>query len=249
MSINLYLLLIVFFILIVTWISGLVPFVKRINNSLEFSFPSGKAFASGVFLGVGLIHMLSDSVLSFNSLNFSYPYPCLITVVTILSFLFMEHIGVSNSNNSVNICQLAVLATLMLSMHGFFEGVAIGVSRSSAMISIIFIAIIGHKWAESFSLSLTINQSKYKFIFRSVLFFLFSIMTPIGILFGNSLQKMFESSLLQPICTAIAAGTFIYMGVLHGLKHSVMLSVGDNLKKYSFIIMGFILMSIVAIWI
>jgi zinc transporter ZupT len=249
MSLNIYELMMALIILIITLISGIIPFIKRMNNPLGFSFPIGEALANGVFLGAGLIHMLGDSASDFNELHIDYPYPFLIAGATILFFLLIEHIGVSASKSSKTSSNtLAIITTIMLSIHSFFAGAALGISTSSAIAWVIFLAIIAHKWAASFALSLTINKAKLKFNLRIVLFILFSLMAPLGVLFGQGAQLYFTNPLVQPIFTAIAAGTFIYMGTLHGLERSVMVNECCNTKEYSFVIIGFTVMAIVAIW-
>ena len=47
---------------------------------------------------------------------------------------------------------------------------------------------------------------------------------------------------------AASAGTFLYLGTLHGLSRAVMVQQCCNLKQYTFVIIGFSLMAIVAIW-
>ena len=249
MSLNFYALLMAFAVLIITVISGIFPFFKRLNNPSGFSFPIGEALANGVFLGAGLIHMLGDSASDFNSLNIDYPYPFLIAGVTILFFLLMEHIGVGASkSNKTSSSTLAVIATIMLSIHSFFAGAALGIATSAALAWVVFFAIIAHKWAASFALSLTINKAKLNFNMRVLLFVVFCAMAPVGILFGQVAQSYFTNPLIEPIFTAIAAGTFIYMGTLHGLERSVLITDCCNTREYTFVIIGFTIMAVVAIW-
>ena len=236
-------------ILIVTAVSGIYPFVKKANNPSGFHFPIGDALANGVFLGAGLIHMLSDSAGNFAELNIDYPYPFLITGITILLFLLMEHVGGTLSkNNKGNLSFMAIMATIMLSIHSFFEGAALGISEELSVAFVIFLAIIAHKWAASFALAISINKTSMKFVTRLTLFTIFVLMTPLGILFGQVAQNYVSNPLVEPIFTAIAAGTFIYMGTLHGLDRSVLIKDCCNTKQYSFVIIGFTIMAVVAIW-
>ena len=236
-------------IFIMTVASGMYPFVRRFKSQSAISFPIGEALANGVFLGAGLIHMLGDSASDFNDLNIDYPYPFLIAGITILFFLLIEHISKTlSTKNTSNYTFMAVMATIMLSIHSFFAGAALGLYNSHAVAIIIFIAIIGHKWAASFALSLNINKSSFNLKFRLFLFLIFAIMSPLGILFGDAAQTYCTHTLIQPIFTAIAAGTFIYMGTLHGLDRSVMIKDCCNTKEYTFVIIGFAIMAIVAIW-
>lgn len=44
------------------------------------------------------------------------------------------------------------LLLIALSLHGFFEGVALGIQKDSQDVMFLAIAILSHKWAESFTL-------------------------------------------------------------------------------------------------
>ncbi|AEI36302.1 ZIP family metal transporter [Francisella salina] len=236
-------------ILFVTAISGIFPFVKKANNPEGFHFPIGDALASGVFLGAGLIHMLSDSAGDFSELNIDYPFPFLIAGITILLFLLLEHIGGALSkSNKGNLSFMAIMATIMLSIHSFFEGAALGLLEQLSVALVIFLAIITHKWAASFALAISINKTSLRFLARIILFIIFVFMTPLGILFGQAAHNYVSNPFVEPTFTAIAAGTFIYMGTLHGLDRSVLVKDCCNTKQYSFVIIGFAIMAIVAIW-
>ncbi|API86049.1 ZIP family metal transporter [Francisella uliginis] len=236
-------------IFFVTVIFGIFPFVKKATNPEGFKFPIGEALASGVFLGAGLIHMLGDSASDFFSLKIDYPYPFMIAGVTILFFLFMEHVGGSLAkSNKGNSSFMAIMATIMLSIHSFLAGAALGVSPQLSVAIIVLLAVIAHKWAASLALSIVINKSNLQFLTRFLLFFGFTLMGPIGILFGANVQSHVSNPYIEPTITAIAAGTFIYMGTLHGLERSILIKDCCNTKQYTFVIIGFALMAIVAIW-
>ncbi len=107
---------------------------------------------------------------------------------------------------------------------------------------------MAHKWAASFSLAVQIHKSHLSYARGKYYFIVFALMTPLGILFG-SLVHLTESLVwFNPIINAISAGTFIYLGTLHGLERSTMIMRCCNLKQFSLVILGFLLMAVVAIW-
>lgn len=234
----------------ITIVSGVLPFIMKLKNPDKFDFPAGEALANGVFLGAGLVHMLSGASDNFSSLGFDYPWAFVIAGATFLLFLLSEHISFFAKEHSKNQSLfIAIASTIMLSIHSFFAGAALGISNSQAISIIIFIAIIAHKWAASFSLSLYINKTKLNLSNRIIYFVIFALMVPLGIFFGDLLHHHYISNkYLQPIFSSIAAGTFIYLGTLHGFKRVLTQKGCCNLSQYYYVIVGFTLMAVVAIW-
>lgn len=238
------------FIFCLTIISGTIPFIIKSKKIGDIDFPIGEALSNGVFLGAGLVHMLSDASDGFSKLGFDYPWAFVICGATFLLFLLSEHIGfMVKRNNKNQILLIAIASTIMLSIHSFFAGAALGISNRSSLTIILFIAIIAHKWAASFSLSVYINKTNTQLKNRITLFLSFSLMVPLGIFFGNLIQHCYLNNvLLQPIFSSIASGTFVYLGTLHGFKKILTHKECCNLYHYLYVIIGFSLMAIVAIW-
>ncbi|HJO92655.1 MAG TPA: ZIP family metal transporter [Victivallales bacterium] len=237
-------------IFIITISAGFYPFFKRIKSERDFDFPIGESLAAGVFLGAGLLHMLSESVKGFNSNGYSYPFPFLLAGGVFLLLLFLEHLTreMYEHSHGESSSGFAVLAVVMLSIHAFLAGAALGLSNSMSIFIIILIAILAHKWAASFALAVRITKSALSTKTGIVLFIIFSLMVPIGITFGDIISHgLVKHTLLEPIFTALAAGTFIYFGTLHGLKRSALVEC-CNLKQFNFVLLGFAIMAIVAIW-
>ena len=74
-------------------------------------------------------------------------------------------------------------------------------------------------------------------------------MTPVGIFGGDWLLATTQhDSLLTPIFSSLAAGTFLYIGTLHGLERASLIRHCCNMKEFFFMLAGFMVMAIVAIW-
>jgi len=170
--------------------------------------------------------------------------------VMFLFLLLLEHVGREIAvHKGESSGAFAVLATLMLSVHAFLMGAALGLSGSFSVALVILLAIVAHKWAESFSLSIQINKSSFSLKVNLILFCLFALMTPLGIVLGVSATTTLQQyPLLEPTVTALAAGTFLYLGTLHGLENATLITRCCDLKRFWFVILGFAIMAIVAIW-
>ena len=229
-------------------LAGWYPFKKRINQESHADFPVGETLATGVFLGAALLHMLPESNALFLQLGASYPFAYLITGVTFLIFLWLEHLGKElYHHHDATHPAFAILAWLMLSVHSLVLGTALGFSQEYSLVIMLFLAIITHKWAESFAIAIQLNKSALTTSHSLIFFMIFALMSPLGIGIGWYLgHSVATKSLLDPILIAISAGTFLYLGTLHGLERCVMVERCCNLRDFSFVIIGFLLMAAVA---
>ncbi len=241
----------IFLLLIMTLISGYLPFHQKFKNTQNSLFPSNfswaLAFSQGVFLGAGLIHLLGDASSQFLTLGYQYPFAFLLAGLAFLLLWIFEE--------SIPITSMALIGTLMLSIHSLLEGSALGLTNNLVMAGIILTAILAHKWAAGFAIAVKINQSHYGFLSRVFLFLIFAFMTPLGILIGTAIHHDFsQAPLLEPCFNSLAAGTFIYLGISHGPENP-----NKNLDKnpkdklhhlqyFSLLLIGFGLMAVVAIW-
>lgn len=244
-TLKLFFALILFaFILLAGW----YPFKKRFKNSQPIDFPIGETLATGVFLGAALLHMLPESSQLFQARGYSYPLAYLITGALFLLFLWFEHLGKElYHHRDATHPSFALLAWCMLSVHSIMLGAALGLNHNNSMIILLFLAIITHKWAESFAIAVQLNKSSLSMRQSLGLFLTFCLMTPLGILLGWYFGQNLEThSVFDPILIAASAGTFLYLGTLHGLERCVMVERCCNLRDFSFVIIGFLLMALVA---
>ncbi len=242
-------------------IAGYFPFKKRLSEEAHAEFPIGETLATGVFLGAALLHMLPESESLFRSHGYHYPFGLLITGIVFLLFLWFEHLGEvlyhqHDEQQSHGKCNrtthpaFAVVAWMMLSLHSLVLGTALGLSQEYSMQIMLFLAIITHKWAESFAISIQLNKSTLSPKSAIILFLSFALMTPLGIGIGWYFGRDVSThSLIDPILMAISAGTFLYLGTLHGLERCVMVQRCCNLRDFSFVIIGFLLMAAVAAYV
>lgn len=244
-------LLFAFAIFVVILVAGWYPFKKRSQGDHPIDFPIGETLATGVFLGAALMHMLPESSALFHAMGYHYPFAYIITGAVFLFFLWFEHLGKElYQHHQSNHPAFAILAWAMLSLHSLMLGTALGLNHHSSLVIMLFLAIITHKWAESFAIAVQLNKSSLSFYKRLAFFLSFSLMTPAGIFIGWYFGHGVETnSIFDPFLIAASAGTFLYLGTLHGLERCVMVERCCNLRDFSFVIIGFLLMAMVAAYV
>lgn len=237
-------------ILFITLLAGGYPFLKKRSSDQPLNFPSAESLACGVFLGAGLLHMLNDSAQGFYRLSYDYPVAFLLAGATFLFLLLLEHIGREIAEHQgVASGAFALLATIMLSIHSFLMGAALGLSEVYSVAIVMLMAILAHKWAASFALSVQINKSHFSQRMNWLLFCVFALMTPVGIALGAAASSaLSQCPLIEPVFNALAAGTFLYLGTLHGLEKATLIKQCCDLQRFYFVILGFVIMAVVAIW-
>lgn len=238
----------IFFVILM---AGWYPFKKRMKQEEHIDLPIGETLATGVFLGAALLHMLPEANTLFNAMGYQYPFAFIITGAVFLLFLWFEHLGQELYHpHQAEHPAFALLAWGMLCIHSIMLGAALGLAHHNSMIIMLFLAIITHKWAESFAIAVQLNKSSMSTNKNLFFFLLFSFMTPIGIYLGWYFgHGVGTNSIVDPILIAASAGTFLYLGTLHGLERCVMVERCCNLRDFSFVIIGFLLMASVAIYV
>ena len=133
---------------------------------------------------------------------------------------------------------------IALSLHGLFEGSALGVMKTMKNTIFLLLAILAHKWAESFALGISFYKSgteKGTFIKMIVLFSLF---TPFGILIGLIFSG--AGVLIQGILLSISGGTFIYVSASEVIVEEFSIS-KYKYWKYIFYLLAGILVAVLKI--
>jgi solute carrier family 39 (zinc transporter), member 1/2/3 len=121
-----------------------------------------------------------------------------------------------------------------LSIHSFFEGLALGLCTTFASTFSIFIAILIHKGIAGMSMGISLlkaNDLKW----MQCMCFIFAISSPIGIVLGMMIKGC--SDIIQIIFTSIAAGSFVYIGCSEVVVQEFSKE-GDKKKKVFVYLLG-----------
>jgi zinc transporter 1/2/3 len=241
------------FIFLTTVIVVIYPIKSRITPKHHRPLELADAFASGIFLGAALFHMLPDAIHHFSQVYVGSTYPIaeLFCAVGFLTLLFLERISnyLAASKNYEHM--LSYMLAFILIVHALIEGAVLGVNATLATAAIIFLAIIAHKSSESFALAVILNRSTLSLRRVISIIVLFSLMTPLGILVGTSLSSLLQaraSMLFTASFNAFAAGTFLYMSTLHHINHHHRQHEAENLLEFVALLVGLIIMGGLAIW-
>ena len=257
-------------ILAAGWLGGLLPIVRRESRGRMMRY--GNAFAAGVLLGIGLIHMLADADERWREIGSSYPVAYLLAGVAFIVFLLIEHVLLpepahamvhhghhhphshphSGDHEPADGNQLYPWALVAaLSIHSFVVGIALGSQSLAPEATVIFAAIMAHKSTAGFALGISLVRSPIETGVSRWLVALFSLATPVGIVIALVLRRGFDGPTLayfDAIFLALAAGTFLYIASLD-ILNTELLHGGSRWGKWLSAAVGLALTAALSLWV
>ena len=235
-------------IFFLTLVTGLIP-LRIAKHNTRFLCISD-AFASGIFLSTALLHLLPDAVGKFNNAltGNDYPVAYLICITTFILLLVMERgISIYGKVRFANNKFIApTFLVLLLTIHSLVEGAAIGINTNFFEAAAIFLAVLAHKGSESFALSVNLHRFSIPQKAIKQVIIIFSLMTPLGIFIASSALTDSSTNILGSSFSAIAAGTFLYLGTEHLVEDKKSF---EKPEEVIAMILGIALMALVAIWV
>jgi len=239
-------------ILLTSLVAVIYPIRMRSYPDHHSWLERGDAFASGIFLGAALFHMLPDALNLFSTLFPSSRFPLAESFCAggFLFLLFLERLsGLCQGKNPTT--RISLVLAIILIIHALVEGAALGISDTVETTSILFLAIIAHKGSESFALAIILNRSNLVLPVIILIVGLFSCMTPLGIFGGALLTESLQwraGQILTAGFNAFAAGTFLYMSTLHHINHHHDVNERESFVEFWFLIFGLLIMAALAWW-
>ena len=143
--------------------------------------------------------------------------------------------SINNNNDTIYHHSItSYILVIALSVHSIFEGIALGLQRTSIRLLYLFLAILCHKWVEALTIGINFNNSQleYDTIIKFIL--IFASMTPIGIILGLIFAG--TSDLIEGFFFAVSSGTFIYISASEVVIEEFSVSKYKKHKFISFII-------------
>ena len=132
-------------------------------------------------------------------------------------------------NPTSNITPYILLVAL--SLHGLFEGIALGVMKTIRDLIFLLIAILAHKSAESLALGISFFKSGTERNIFIKMIVIFSLFSPSGIIIGI----LFSSAgyLIEGILLSVSGGTFLYVSASEVIVEEFAIT-KYKYKKYAF---------------
>jgi len=236
---------------------GYAAFGAQQSERREILFAQGSAFAAGIFLGAGLIHLLPDGIEAltgyFGALDF--PLGFFIATLGFLVVVYIEMVYLAGRHHAVpgdgHLAITAYALVIILSIHSLLAGAALGTENTLIGSLVIFIAIIAHKGAAGFALVVEFQRSGFERSKAVRLLLTFAAMTPLGILFGLGLDHLLEDRhgrLLEGIFDCLAAGTFLYIAIIEIIGKEFTAETASGLK-FMTLCAGLGVMGMIALWV
>lgn len=256
-------------ILVVGWAGAALPLISRAAASGGRFMSWGNAFSAGIFLGIGLIHMLGEAQAAWAELGWDYPIAFVLATAAFAASLLFEHVLLPEPAHAIvhhhgHDCieehheeagsggLFPYVLVVVLSLHSVLAGLALGTQTSLANGMIIFVAIFIHKATDGLALGVSLARSEIESRLGLRLAALFALMTPLGILAGMGVSYLLggggSESHLEATVLALTAGTFIYIASLDIIQDEF-LRPGSRFMKWLFATLGLVLMAVLAIWI
>ncbi len=222
-------------LVVIAVIAALPSFRGRMRQGNSKLAAIGDPLASGIFLGAGLVHMLPEAGRAFSILTIGYPWPYAICGSVALGLDALERLGSSDKGSR----SLPLFAAGVLTIHSLLAGAALGATQDHAAVLLLFLALVAHKGAASFSLARLLAQGSFSRVAAVLTQAIFILALPMGVMLGEVAWHQEQARPLAiPVILTVGAGTFLYFGALHRRS--------DGRRRPIIALSGFVIMAMVA---
>ncbi len=199
---------------------GMIPIVARRFEDSQRFFSLGNAFAGGVFLGAGFIHLLPDGAENLRAVS-DYPIAGLLATAGLALLLLIDRVIFSHhdleDSAGHDTSAFPYVLTIILSVHSIIAGTSLGLETHVSTSVVILLAILFHKGSAAFALMVSLHNAGMDAARQKKILAFFVMMTPLGLLAGTAASVALSgnlATLIEGSFDALAAGTFIYVAIL-----------------------------------
>ena len=212
----------------VTVIGGAIPLLAASRPGGWRFFSLGNAFAGGIFLGVGFIHLLPEGIHELEEVV-DYPLGALLAAIGVGLLLLIDRVifdrGRGHGHGEVpagGAPQGAIypyMLLVLLSIHSIAAGIALGLEEHLTTVIILVIGILSHQGSEAFAFVVSAHAAGLEARRQKIMLTILSLTVPVGILAGlatsTALSELSDvRSFIEGSFVAFAAGTFIYVAII-----------------------------------
>lgn len=230
----------------------------------------GNAFAAGIFLGTGLIHVLGESAAAWRDLGWDYPIAFVLAAGAFCLILLFEHVLLPDETHAMIHAHTGdpeaeghghrhghdadpspYALVVALSAHSVLAGLALGAQQLLASTFMIALAILAHKGTAGLALGIRLARSGMALVRARRFLMLFALMTPLGILLGMASSGLLRHNVglvFDATVSALAAGTFLYIASIDMLQDEF-LRPGSRWAKWLWAVVGLAITAILALWV
>ncbi|XP_047968728.1 zinc transporter 1-like [Salvia hispanica] len=234
-----------------------------------------KAFAGGVVLATGFVHILPDAFRSLTSPKF--PFSGFIAMAAAIATLVVDTVATSfygsvhsskdeeaagdadsasgpNGTTQSDIIRQRIISQVLevgMVVHSVVIGISLGAARSAATIKPLLIALCFHQFFEGMGLGGCISQARFKWLKTVVMTVFFSVTAPVGIGIGIGISTVGVT--VEGVFESASAGILIYMALVDLLAADFMSPRMQNNVKLQLgahisLLLGAGSMSFLAMW-
>ncbi|CAN1810055.1 Fe(2+) transport protein 1 [Linum perenne] len=235
-----------------------------------------KAFAAGVILATGFVHILPDAFESLSSPCLSenpwsrFPFPGFVAMVSAVITMIIDTLATSYFKGeqfregkgvlprSGSSGDLETVLELGIVVHSVIIGISLGASGSTKTIKPLVAALTFHQFFEGLGLGACLSQASFRFRVASMMVAFFSFTTPIGIAAGICIARIYSESsqttlVVGGLMNSASAGILIYMALVDLLAQDfgsprLIGNLRLQLGGYVSLLLGMLCMSSLAGW-
>lgn len=240
-------------ILVVGLIGGAIPIIAGRFEGRRRLVSLGNAFAGGVFLGAGLIHLLPDAAEKLRTLS-DYPIAGLLATAGLAFLLLIDRIIFSHHDLDETAGRrppmYPYVLTVILSVHSIIAGISLGLETRVSAAIVILLAIVFHKGSAAFALMVSLYNAGVRDFRQKGILAVFVTMTPLGLIMGmlgTTVLQGTTATLVEGAFDALTAGTFIYVAVLDIIDEELA-GGADKLATFALIVTGLAFIALLALW-
>ena len=219
-------------IFLITFGCGILPLLLPNARSL---FSPAVAFAAGLLIGSGLIHLLPESM---KILGPQTGWPILLgfAIFYLPQKFVMTH---PCEEEDCDFHKLGILAFIGITFHAMVDGVGIGAAHQLPdAVNVVAAAIIFHKIPAAVALSFLLLASEMERRMIALLIFIFALATPVGAVF-TKLSLLEGGQAWMGWALGLTVGNFLAIAGSDLFRHIHERDKFGSVKRIAFIALGF----------